>query len=102
MKYTVLYQGDSVPGEEDLRTPMSDSLDLGRAVRGQIAGFLVPSFTLICQQGKLLIRRVDSYHRHIGLLKLTAMERRATLRRCHMGICCSFCQRKKNQGLRPI
>ncbi|KAK9413282.1 putative L-lysine 2,3-aminomutase [Seiridium unicorne] len=41
-----VYQGDVVPGAEDLRTPMQHSLDLERAVRGQIAGFLVPNFIL--------------------------------------------------------
>jgi hypothetical protein len=43
-------QGDIVPGAEDLRTPMSDSLDLERAVRGQITGFLSPTSFWICRQ----------------------------------------------------
>ncbi|KAK6067933.1 hypothetical protein SCUP234_11406 [Seiridium cupressi] len=69
-----MYQGDVVPGAEDLRSPMQHSLDLERAVRGQIAGFLVPSFILDlpAEGGKRLTRGVVSYDRHIGLSKLTA------------------------------
>jgi lysine 2,3-aminomutase len=71
-----VYQGDIVPGAEDLRTPtcMSDSLDLKRAVRGQIAGFFVPKFILDLPAagGKRLTRGVESYDRHIGLSQLTA------------------------------
>jgi lysine 2,3-aminomutase len=69
-----VYQGDIVPGAEDLRTPMQDSLDLERAVRGQIAGFLVPSFILDlpAEGGKRLTRGVESYDHRIGLSKLTA------------------------------
>ena len=63
-----------MPGAEDLRTPMQDSLDLERAVRGQIAGFLVPSFILDlpAEGGKRLTRGVESYDHRIGLSKLTA------------------------------
>ncbi|KPM46404.1 hypothetical protein AK830_g106 [Neonectria ditissima] len=69
-----VFQGDIVPGAEDLRTPISDSLDLERAVRGQIAGFLVPNFIvdLPAEGGKRLTRGVESYDHHIGLSKLTA------------------------------
>ncbi|KAK7425875.1 hypothetical protein QQZ08_007589 [Neonectria magnoliae] len=69
-----VYQGDIVPGAEDLRTPMSDSLALERAVRGQIAGFLIPQFILDlpAEGGKRLTRGLESYDRHIGLSKLTA------------------------------
>ncbi|TVY56750.1 L-lysine 2,3-aminomutase, partial [Lachnellula cervina] len=69
-----VYQGDIVPGAEDLRTPMADSLELERAVRGQIAGFLVPNFILDlpAEGGKRLTRGVESYDRRIGLSKLTA------------------------------
>jgi lysine 2,3-aminomutase len=73
MQYYV-YQGDIVPGAEDLRTPISDSLSLERAVRGQIAGFLVPNFILDlpAEGGKRLTRSIESYDRRIGLSKLTA------------------------------
>ncbi|GKU21659.1 unnamed protein product [Fusarium langsethiae] len=73
IKYYV-YQGDIMPGAEDLRTPMKDSLDLERAVRGQIAGFLVPNFILDlpAEGGKRLTRGVESYDYKIGLSKLTA------------------------------
>ncbi|KJZ76983.1 hypothetical protein HIM_03860 [Hirsutella minnesotensis 3608] len=69
-----VYQGDIVPGAEDLRTPMSDSLNLERAVRGQIAGSLMPNFILDlpAEGGKRLTRGVESYDRRIGLSKLTA------------------------------
>ncbi|KAI0120654.1 hypothetical protein BJ170DRAFT_715312 [Xylariales sp. AK1849] len=69
-----VYQGDVVPGAEDLRTPMQHSLDLERAVRGQIAGFLVPNFILDlpAEGGKRLTKGVVSYDHHIGLSKLTA------------------------------
>ncbi|KAK0108975.1 hypothetical protein ONS96_002813 [Cadophora gregata f. sp. sojae] len=69
-----VYQRDIVPGAKDLRTPMADSLELERAVRGQIAGFLVPNFILDipAEGGKRLTRGVETYDRHIGLSKLTA------------------------------
>lgn len=52
---------------------MSDSLDLERTVRGQIAGFLFPTSFWICRQkGQTITCGVESYDRHIGLSKLTA------------------------------
>lgn len=53
---------------------MQHSLDLERAVRGQIAGFLVPNFILDlpAEGGKRLTKGVISYDHHIGLSKLTA------------------------------
>ena len=69
-----VYQGDIVPGAEDLRTPMSDSLALERAVRGNTAGFLVPQFILDlpAEGGKRLTSTVFDYDRHTGHSKMTA------------------------------
>ncbi|KAJ5710904.1 hypothetical protein N7488_005060 [Penicillium malachiteum] len=69
-----VYRGDIVPGAEDLRTPMQDSLDLERAVSGQVSGFLVPNFILDlpAEGGKRLTRGVESYDRRIALSKLAA------------------------------
>lgn len=39
-----IYQGDMIPGAEDLRTPLSDSLELELQLRDQTAGFLLPRF----------------------------------------------------------
>ncbi|KAK5989454.1 L-lysine 2,3-aminomutase [Cladobotryum mycophilum] len=68
-----VYQGDTVPGAEDLRTPISDSILLERAVRGQIAGFMVPNFIvdLPGKGGKRLTLSMDNYDRRIGLSKFT-------------------------------
>ncbi|KAK2598191.1 hypothetical protein QQS21_005668 [Conoideocrella luteorostrata] len=69
-----VYQGDIIPGAEDLRTPMKDSLDLERAVRGQITGFLMPNFILDlpAEGGKRLTRGVQDYNHHLGLSKFSA------------------------------
>lgn len=67
-----MYQGDPVPGAEDLRTPMSDSLELERLIRGQISGFMVPSFILdSAQGGKRLVSHVEEYDRHLGRSTMT-------------------------------
>ncbi|GIJ84637.1 hypothetical protein Asppvi_003486 [Aspergillus pseudoviridinutans] len=69
-----VYQGDIVPGAEDLRTPLSHGLHLERHIRGRIAGFLVPNFILDlpAEGGKRLIRSVESYDRRIGLATFSA------------------------------
>jgi lysine 2,3-aminomutase len=72
-KYYV-YQGDIVPGAEDLRTPLSHGLHLERHIRGRIAGFYVPNFILDlpAEGGKRLIRSVENYDRRIGLATFSA------------------------------
>lgn len=47
-KYYV-YQGDMIPGAEDLRTPLSDSLYLEHQIKDQIAGFLSPDSSMMFQ-----------------------------------------------------
>lgn len=53
---------------------MSDSLDIERAVRGKIAGCLIPNFIadLPREGGNRLTRGVESYDRRLGLSKITA------------------------------
>lgn len=69
-----VYQGDLVPGAEDLRTPLRDGLHLERHMRGRIAGFYVPSFILDlpAEGGKRLIRSVESYDERLGVATLSA------------------------------
>ncbi|KAI9367751.1 hypothetical protein BJX61DRAFT_537809 [Aspergillus egyptiacus] len=69
-----VYQGDIVPGAEDLRAPLSDGLHLERHIRGKTAGFFVPNFILDlpAEGGKRLIRSVESYDRKNGLARFTA------------------------------
>lgn len=51
---------------------MSDSLELERLIRGQISGFMVPSFILdSAQGGKRLVSHVEEYDRHLGRSPMT-------------------------------
>lgn len=53
---------------------MKDSLDIERAVRGKIAGFLIPNFIvdLPVEGDNRLTRGVESYDRRLGVSKITA------------------------------
>ena len=66
--YYVL-QGDMVQGVEDLRTPLSDILDLEARIRGTIAGFMTPNFiiTLPGGGGKRLAATYEEYDREKGI-----------------------------------
>ncbi|KAK6511288.1 hypothetical protein TWF481_000209 [Arthrobotrys musiformis] len=69
-----VYQGDMVRGVEDLRTPLHQSLDLEKNIRGTIAGFLMPQFVVDLPEGggKRLVSSYDSYDRQTGVSRFTA------------------------------
>jgi lysine 2,3-aminomutase len=69
-----VHQGEMVPGAEDLRTPLKDSLHLERHIRGQIAGFLTPTFVVDMTGGgsKRQTFSIDSYDYRLGLAKVSA------------------------------
>ncbi|KAK6524704.1 hypothetical protein TWF281_011604 [Arthrobotrys megalospora] len=69
-----VYQGDMVRGVEDLRTPLYQSLELERNIRGTIAGFLMPQFVVDLPEGggKRLVSSYDSYDRKTGVSTFTA------------------------------
>ncbi|KAI9688963.1 MAG: hypothetical protein M1822_000700 [Bathelium mastoideum] len=66
--YYVL-QGDMVQGVEDLRTPLSDILDLEAQIRGTISGFMTPNFivSLPGGGGKRLAVSYKEYNREEGV-----------------------------------
>jgi lysine 2,3-aminomutase len=69
-----VHQGEMIPGAEDLRTPLKDSLHLERHIRGQIAGFLTPTFSMDMPGGgsKRPTLSINSYDYRLGLAKVSA------------------------------
>ncbi|KAH8674719.1 hypothetical protein BGZ60DRAFT_468938 [Tricladium varicosporioides] len=63
-----VYQGDMVQGVEDLRTPLSTILNLEQAIRGSIAGFMMPSFVVDLPGGggKRLAASYEKYDKVTG------------------------------------
>jgi lysine 2,3-aminomutase len=63
-----VYQGDMIPGAEDLRTPLSDSLSLELQLRDQTAGFLLPRFvTDVPVAGKRSSLSAQNYNKEMGV-----------------------------------
>ena len=58
-----IYQCDMVQGIEDLRTPLQEIIDLDKELRGQLSGFMMPSFVVDLPGGggKRLVSTVESY-----------------------------------------
>ncbi|PVH98956.1 kama family protein [Periconia macrospinosa] len=69
-----VYQGDMVHGVEDLRTPLRTILDLEKHIRGNISGFMMPSFVVDLPGGggKRLASTYDSYNETTGVSTWTA------------------------------
>ncbi|CAO1597072.1 hypothetical protein XANCAGTX0491_000901 [Xanthoria calcicola] len=69
-----VYQGDVVRGAEDLRTPLSDSLELELQNRDQTAGFLIPRFVYDVPgpAGKRPTLSAQNYDRRLGVADFTA------------------------------
>lgn len=68
------YQHDMVPGLEHLRTPLHETVEIEKWVRGSTAGFNTPTF--VCDMpgggGKRHIATYDSYDRLTGISKWRA------------------------------
>jgi lysine 2,3-aminomutase len=58
-----VYQCDMVKGVEDLRTPLKDIIKLDKELRGQLSGFMMPSFVIDLPGGggKRLVSTHESY-----------------------------------------
>lgn len=64
-----VYQGDMVPGLDDLRTPLSTILHVEKHIRGTIAGFMTPSFVVDLPGGggKRLATSYETYDEQTGV-----------------------------------
>ncbi len=64
-----MYQHDIVPGVEDLRTRLGETLELEREVRGSLAGFNMPTFVVDLPGGggKRDVHSFDFYDRETGV-----------------------------------
>ncbi|KAL8896972.1 MAG: hypothetical protein Q9207_007454 [Kuettlingeria erythrocarpa] len=69
-----VYQGDTVRGAEDLRTPLRDILALEKEIRGTVAGFMTPQFVVDLPGGgeKRLAASFESYDQDTGVSKFVA------------------------------
>jgi lysine 2,3-aminomutase len=62
-----------IPGAEDLRTPLGDSLELELQLRDQTAGFLLPRFvTDVPVAGKRPSLSAQHYNRVMGTAQFTS------------------------------
>jgi hypothetical protein len=64
-----VYQCDMVKGVEDLRTPLSEIIELDIKIRGTLSGFMMPAFVIDLPGGggKRLVSTKDSYDPISGL-----------------------------------
>lgn len=69
-----VYQGDMVPGLDDLRTPLSTIIRLEKHVRGTIAGFMTPTFVVDLPGGggKRPVTSYESYDEKTGVSRWKA------------------------------
>lgn len=63
-----------VQGVEDLRTPLSEIIDLDKKMRGTLSGFMMPSFVIDLPGGggKRLVSTYESYDKASGVAKYRA------------------------------
>jgi lysine 2,3-aminomutase len=64
-----VYQHDMVKGAESYRTPLQTALDLEKLIRGQTAGFNMPTFVIDLPGGggKRGVHSFESYDREMGV-----------------------------------
>lgn len=69
-----VYQGDMVPGLDDLRTPLSTAIELEQRIRGTIAGFMTPTFVVDLPGGggKRPVTSYESYDPTTGVSRWKA------------------------------
>jgi lysine 2,3-aminomutase len=66
-----VYQCDQVMGVEDLRTPLSDIIRFDKELRGQLSGFMMPSFVVDLPGGggKRLVSTHEEYKNGVARYK---------------------------------
>lgn len=63
-----------VQGIEDLRTPLSEIIELDKKLRGTLSGFMMPAFVIDLPGGggKRLVSTYDSYDKDTGVAEYSA------------------------------